>query len=129
MSEYILSTKFYNEREKIPLLIENISEQSLHPRIFLFVDDGSIDESGRIAEEKAGEFGIEYRIVSLPKKQKGNLDTLGKAWNKSQPLIKELLAAVPYFATADVDTKFPQNYFERMVNYLDRHPKVGVVAG
>ena len=45
MAEYILATKFYNEQEQLPNLIENISKQTLKPAAILFVDDGSIDNS------------------------------------------------------------------------------------
>ena len=122
-------TKFYNEQEQLPLLIDNIAQQTSKPKVFVFVDDGSIDNSKEVAIEAAKKHGLHYEIVQMNKKQKGNLDTLGRAWTKAQPLIKELSTQVPYVATADVDTRFPKFYFERMIDYLKRNPKVGVVAG
>ncbi|MFW9848207.1 MAG: glycosyltransferase [Candidatus Thorarchaeota archaeon] len=129
MVEYILGTKFWNEKENLPILLESIASQSLKPRMMLFVDDGSIDGSGNIATEKARDLGLDCRIVSLPGKTKGNLDTLGRAWNVAQPLIKEILDDIDFFATTDVDTRYPKNYFEIMTNYLISHPNIGVVAG
>jgi glycosyltransferase involved in cell wall biosynthesis len=129
MEDYVLATKFFNEREQLPSFIANIAEQTLTPITILFVDDGSNDGSTEIARKLCRDYSMSHKIVSMPVKTKGNLDTLGRAWNKAQPVIKELLSDIPYFATADVDTIFPLNYFERMINYLDKHPKVGVVAG
>ena len=129
MEEYILATKFFNEREQLPLFIANIAEQTVKPVTILFVNDGSNDDSDEIAKKISSVYNLNYNIVSMPVKAKGNLDTLGRAWNKAQPLIKELLSDVPYFATADVDTRFPPNYFEFMINFLESHPRVGVVAG
>lgn len=122
-------TKFYNEQEQLPLLIDNIAQQTVKPMVFIFVDDGSIDNSEDVAIEAAKKQGLRYEIVQMGKKQKGNLDTLGRAWTKAQPLIKELSTQVSYVATADVDTRFPRYYFERMIDYLERNPKIGVVAG
>jgi glycosyltransferase involved in cell wall biosynthesis len=129
MAEYILATKFYNEQEQLPSLIENIAEQTLKPTAILFVDDGSIDRSSEIARKTSENFGIEYEIVSMPKKQKGNLDTLGRAWTLAQPSFKRLSQSVRYVATTDVDTTFPPSYFEEMVAYMDGNPRVGVVSG
>ncbi|MHA2022372.1 MAG: glycosyltransferase [Candidatus Thorarchaeota archaeon] len=129
MADYILITKFYNEHNRIPSLIENISNQSLRPRIFVFIDDGSIDNSAKVVAEEALKHGIKFEIVSMPPKTKGNLDTLGRAWNKAQPLLRTLLLDVAYAATTDVDTIFPATYFEHMIAYLERYPDVGVVVG
>ncbi len=126
---YILATKFYNEREALPQLIANISLQTQKPKVFVFVDDGSIDDSANIAAETAEKFGMPYEVVSMPQKKKGNLDTLGRAWNKAQPLLKQLLFDCDFFATTDVDTRFPKDYFERMIRYLKKNPRVGAISG
>jgi len=122
-------TKFYNEQEQLPLLIENIAQQTMKPKAFVFVDDGSTDNSHDVAVEAAKKHGLRYEIVQMKKKQKGNLDTLGRAWTKAQPLIKKLSMEVSYVATTDVDTRFPKFYFRQMIEYLENNPLVGVVAG
>lgn len=113
----------------MPLLIANIAEQSVKPGIIIFIDDGSNDDSAAVVQKEASKFNLSYKIVSMPVKAKGNLDTLGRAWTEAQPTIKEALSDIPYFATVDVDTRFQTNYFEFMLNFLDNHPKIGVVAG
>ncbi len=125
----MLATKFYNEEEALPVFIRNIAQQTLRPSVILFVNDGSTDRSEVVAREIAEQYGLNFRIVSMPKKTKGNLDTLGRAWTKAQPVLKELAREYKYVATADVDTIFPKTYFEDMVKYLDSHPRIGVAAG
>jgi glycosyltransferase involved in cell wall biosynthesis len=127
--EYILATKFYNEKEKLPGLVENIAGQTLRPKIFVFLDDGSTDSSAAIAVAEAKKHGLDSQVVSLPKKNKGNLDTLGRIWTKAQPLLKDLSRGVEYFATTDVDTRVDSSYFEDMTKYLEANPSVGVIAG
>jgi len=118
-----------NANEGAMVVIENISNQSLKPKTFVFINDGSNDGSAKVVIEEAKRHGINFEIVSMPPKAKGNLDTLGRAWNNAQPLLRTLLKGEQYAATTDVDTIFPTTYFEHMVAYLDSHPDVGVVVG
>ncbi|MFW9805150.1 MAG: glycosyltransferase [Candidatus Thorarchaeota archaeon] len=129
MVEYILATKFYNEKEQISGLVENIAGQTLRPKTFIFLDDGSLDDSASIAANEAKKCGLDFQVISQPKKQKGNLDTLGRIWTKAQPTLKEISKDVRYFATIDVDTRVDSSYFGNMIEYLEANPSVGVVAG
>lgn len=129
MVEYILATKFYNEKDQLPGLVENIAGQTIRPITFVFLDDGSIDNSAVIAVSEAKKHGLAAEVVALPKKKKGNLDTLGRIWTKAQPLLKMISKDVKYIATIDVDTRVDSKYFENMINYLENHPSIGVVAG
>lgn len=129
MAEYIIATKFYNEKTRLPCLIENIAAQQVTPMIVIFLDDGSIDSSAEIAKKEATKHGLDFQIVSMPKKKKGNLDTVGRVWTKAQPLLKDLSKNAKYFATIDVDTTVESSYFGDMISYLENHPSIGVVAG
>ena len=97
--------------------------------MIVLVDDGSMDDGASRATEVANENGISVEVVAMPPKRKGNLDTLGHAWNKAQPILHQLAKEVNYFAFADVDSKFPPDYFEKMIEFLEKSPHIGVVAG
>ncbi|MBY8998068.1 MAG: glycosyltransferase family 2 protein [Candidatus Thorarchaeota archaeon] len=129
MAEYIIATKFYNEENQLPCLIENIATQKVRPMIVVFLDDGSVDSSANIAMSEATKHGLDFQIVSMPAKKKGNLDTLGRIWTKAQPLLRDLSKNVEYIATIDVDTTVEPQYFGDMINYLETYPSIGVVAG
>ncbi|MHA1864315.1 MAG: glycosyltransferase [Candidatus Thorarchaeota archaeon] len=129
MAEYIIATKFYNEETQIPILVANIADQKVKPKLIVFVDDGSMDSSADVAAIEASKHNLDFRIVSMPVKKKGNLDTLGRAWTKAQPVLKEVSKNVEYFATIDVDTTVGPSYFGDMINYLETNPSTGVVAG
>lgn len=128
-SKYILATKYYNERELLPRLIKNIAAQTLKPVCIVLIDDGSIDGSTNAGVRMAKEENLDVEVVSMPKKKKGSLDTLGFAWNKAQPLLRDLAGETQYMAMADVDTRFPQDYFEKAIGFMDSNPSVGVVSG
>ena len=129
LADYVLVTKFYNERENIPRLLKNIADQTLKPRLLIFIDDGSTDKSADFASSEASRLGLDSVVVSMPMKPKGNLDTLGRAWNKAQPEIIKATKDVGYVAMTDVDTQFPKDYFETMLEFMEENPRIGVVAG
>ncbi|MHA3962774.1 MAG: glycosyltransferase family A protein [Candidatus Thorarchaeota archaeon SMTZ1-45] len=129
MTEYILVTKFYNEQTQLPILIASVAAQIMRPKIVVFLDDGSTDASADIAMNEAKKHGLDFEVISMPKKKKGNLDTIGRIWTKAQPRLKQLSKDVEYFATIDVDTILAPFYFRYMTNYLEKNRSIGVVAG
>jgi len=125
---YVLVTNLYNEETRIPALFDSLSRQTLQPVFWVWIDDGSVDRSSLVIEEQSRKHSIPIKIFRLPPKQKGNLDTIGRAWNAAHNFITGNLKA-DYLSVADVDTFFPEDYFERMVVFMDLNRNVGVASG
>ena len=127
MSEYILLTKFWNEVDRIPGIVENVAQQTKQPLRWLLIDDGSTDSSGDLFFELAKKVGINPLISKLPEKTKGNLDTLGRAYSFAFKEHKDELSKLKpgYLGLMDVDTRFPSNYFEHMTTVMDSDKKLG----
>lgn len=132
MTEYILVTNYWNEHGNLRPLIEHIAEQTIRPVEWLFIDDGTpmslaVDCNSEIMEACA-KFDISaHYIYNPPSKERGDKLTIGRAWNKALPFIKE--AKANYLAVTDIDARFPREYFAAMMVYLNTHPHVGVAAG
>ncbi|NWF96890.1 MAG: glycosyltransferase family 2 protein [Candidatus Thorarchaeota archaeon] len=125
---YVLVTNIFNEAERIQGIIDNILLQSMRPTAWVWIDDGSTDGGIKIVE-RFGETGlIPIKSFRLPAKKRGNLDTIGRAWNVAHPYIRQSLRT-DYLAVTDVDTRYPKNYFERVCDFMDRHPSVGAASG
>ncbi len=125
---YILVTNIYNEGQRVKKLVENIANQTLRPIHWVWIDDGSTDDGLDIAIGQAKKFGLSIVPFKIAPKKKGNLDTIGRAWNKAhRHIITELSA--DYLSVADVDTEFPLDYFENMIDFMEAHPDVGVSSG
>ncbi|MFX0107834.1 MAG: glycosyltransferase [Candidatus Hodarchaeota archaeon] len=131
MSEYLLLTKFWNEREKIPDLVKSVAQQTKKPSLWLLIDDGSTDGSGEMFERLAAEAGIATLISHMPPKMKGNLDRLGYAYNNAFTEFRDILDRMSpsYLALADVDTRFPKDYFEHMTAIMDADRRLGCING
>ncbi|MHA1246293.1 MAG: glycosyltransferase family A protein [Candidatus Thorarchaeota archaeon] len=131
MGEYVLLTKFWNERERIPAAVRRIAQQTKKPVVWLLIDDGSTDGGGQLFRHLAEGFGIQSLLIQLPPKKVGNLDTLGRAYTYAFRKCRGSLDKLrpDYLALLDVDTRLPRNYYERIIALLDSNPALGVAAG
>jgi biofilm PGA synthesis N-glycosyltransferase PgaC len=125
---YVLVTNIFNEEERIQQFVENIANQTLRPTFWVWIDDGSSDQGLAIAEKETARYGIKIITFKLPVKKRGNLDTIGRAWNKAHNYIVSNLKA-NYISIVDVDTEFPEHFFQDMILYMEENPDVGVASG
>jgi len=126
---YTLVTNFWNESGNFAPFIENISEQTLLPKHWLFIDDGSMQDCTQEILSTCKEYGLKdiYYFYAEPPKPEGDKTTIGLAWNKALDILHKLKA--DYLAVADVDTRFPKYYFEILVSVLDDIPFFGAISG
>jgi len=127
-STYLLITNVWNEQDSIPSLFKTIENQTHRPAIWVWIDDGSTDNSSSVIRKEGAKSSIPIQIFNLPPKKKGSLDTLGRAYNFIHSDIKESIN-VDYMSIADVDCTFPIDYYKLVCDYLDEHPNVGACAG
>jgi hypothetical protein len=127
--EYTLVTNFWNERGNIEGLMANIAAQSRRPKHWVWIDDGSVNGGSKEVKVIADMFDLPISIYQpVRPKNEGDLMSIGKAWNGVLPSLKALHKA-DYLAIAAVDDRFPQHYFEFIMDYLDIYPTVGVASG
>ncbi len=131
-SSYILITNFWNEHDHIEQFFLRISQQSIKPKVWLWIDDGSTDGSSNVVKHLSKNIpGVEVWLKSMPTKMKGNLDTIGRAYDNIIPALLEKLEEyrVDYVAIMDTDNDPCPNYSARMMWLLNNHPRVGAAAG
>lgn len=126
-SKFVLVTNVWNESEAIPRFFKNIKNQTHTPSLWIWIDDGSTDRTSAIIHREAEKVDIAIRILTLPPKTRGNMDTIGRAYNKTLVPIRHEID-VDYFSIVDVDTILPIDYFERMIETMDKNPQLGACA-
>jgi hypothetical protein len=64
-------------------------------------------------------------------KQKGNLNTIGRAYTAIMPRVIDRLDSldIKYFTIQDVDTEACPNYFARVIWLMDNDPTLGACSG
>jgi glycosyltransferase involved in cell wall biosynthesis len=126
---YTLVTNFWNESGNFAPFIANIAQQTLQPKHWLFIDDGSMQDNTQEILGAAKEHGLKnvYYFYAEPLKPEGDKTTIGLAWNKALDTLRQLKA--DYLAVADVDTRFHPDYFGYITAYLDAAHNVGAASG
>jgi glycosyltransferase involved in cell wall biosynthesis len=118
-------TNVWNEELNIKGIVEMMNQQTLKPDMWLWIDDGSMNGTyNAIIRAKTD---IQIQIFSMPQKESGNLDTIGKAFSLALPPMYDSFE-FDYMTLADVDNRYPPDYYEKMCRYMDGHPEVGALS-
>ena len=129
---YMLITNFWNERNNIMMGFQRVSAQSKKPKVWLFIDDGSTDGSVDVNRENASSLpDVDIWIEIMPPKMKGNLDTIGRAYNSILPRLRNKIekTGISYIGVMDLDNNPCPNYNARLLWLMEKHPELGAVAG
>lgn len=105
----------YNEADVLPLAIDSLKNQTLLPSRIVVIDDGSKDETFKVALES----GVEVIRHNQPSGSKA------KAVNR---VLSSLNLDTPYIAIIDADTILEKNAFLRALSHF-KSDKVGAVCG
>jgi glycosyltransferase involved in cell wall biosynthesis len=106
----------YNAEETILETLSTVSNQDFHDYEVLVIDDGSTDNTASLLKEWAKSHS-NFRVIEIP--HAGVI----VAFNKGLKLAKGT-----YIARMDADDTMTPNRLSLQVDYLDTHPKVGLVA-
>lgn len=114
-------TPCYNGENYISKLIESILRQTYTKIQFILVNDGSTDQTEKVAtsyEKKFNDHNIYFKYIK--QKNAGQ----AAAVNNGLKFVEG-----EYFVEADSDDYFPDDAIENMVNFLDKHPSFNAVRG
>jgi len=125
--DILLVTNIWNERQQIPSLFRAVSEQTVLPKLWVWLDDGSNDNSAHLIEEIAKEYPVPVRVFQMPQKLKGNRDTIGRAYQRFMPRLYHL--NFDYMTILDVDSQPHSDFFETQCRLLESNPDAGISGG
>ena len=126
--EYLLCTNIYNERERIEPMFAMVSKFLLQPKKWLWIVDGSTDGSENEIERCAGLYNINVQCYILPPKDKGNLRTLGVAYNIAFDCLMLREEQYDFMMLMDVDAKFGERYPSTIKTMFRLRSDVGVIS-
>lgn len=121
---YIVITPVRNEETRFPQTIGSLVAQTVRPRLWVIVNDGSTDATGALAEQAAGEHPW-IRVVHRPdrgfRKQGGGVIEAfydGFEQAKGEPW--------EYVAKLDGDLSFEADYFQKCFERFTADPALGI---
>lgn len=123
---YAIITPARNEAENLPRLAESLAVQTLLPDSWLIVDNGSSDDTPRIASELAARHDW-IHLLSVP-----GADTPtrgGPIVRAFQEGVASLPRPVGVIVKVDADVTFEDGYFRRLLSEFEADPQLGMASG
>lgn len=124
---YVVITPVRDEQELLPLTIDSMVSQTVRPREWIIVDDGSKDNTGRIIQDAAEKHNWIKRVRrddrGFRKWGGGIIEAFYAGFNALS------FADWEYMAKLDGDLSFQPTYFEEMFGKFQKDPKLGIAGG
>jgi cellulose synthase/poly-beta-1,6-N-acetylglucosamine synthase-like glycosyltransferase len=129
---YILVTVAYNEENRIEPVIKSVLAQSLRPRLWFIVSDGSTDRTDTIIRE----YAAEYEFIRYLRQEKraidaGRLEKVTIAQARAMALALEASSDIEYsyFGNLDADITLEADYYEKVIFEFSKDPGLGLAGG
>jgi glycosyltransferase involved in cell wall biosynthesis len=124
---YVVISPVRNEEQYLPLTVNSMVAQSIRPRRWVIVNDGSTDQTGRIAED-AAQANPWIKVVNRPDRgfRKAGGGVMESFYEGYRLIEKE---SCDYVVKLDGDLSFAPDYFERCFACFDEDQQLGVAGG
>lgn len=124
---YAIVTPCRDEAEFLEAAIGSLVDQSVPPIHWVIVDDGSTDDTPRIAAAAAARHPF---IEVVTRRDRGGRKVgPGVIEAFYEGLARIDLDRVDFICKMDADLELPHRYFERLMEEMDREPRLGAVSG
>ena len=124
--KYIIITPIRDEADTLVETINSVSNQTILPIEWLFVDDNSNDDTLIILKEYSQKYSFLrfVKINQLTTRAPGQ--GVIRAFNYG---VKNLqIKNYDFIVKLDADMKFDSNYFEKLFNEFNKNPKLGIAS-
>jgi len=126
MTKYVIVSPVRNEEEFIEKTILSVINQTITPREYIIVNDGSTDSTREIAEKYEQEIPW-ISIIDRPPKEHspggGVVDAFYEGFNTIKTHDWEFVIKL------DGDLEFNESYFESLIDLFAKNPRLGMASG
>lgn len=124
---YCLISPCRDERDFAGRTIESIARQTVEPALWIVVDDGSTDGTSEILQDY--EERLPYMRV-LQRKDRGHRSVGPGVVDAFYAGYREVdQGEFDYVCKLDLDVELPPRYFERLMERMERNPRIGTCSG
>ncbi|MBP2029468.1 glycosyltransferase involved in cell wall biosynthesis [Methanohalophilus levihalophilus] len=132
LKDYILITPCKDEEENLPNLTESVISQTIQPKIWVIVDDGSTDGTSKILETLSHEHSW-IHVLTLSQKPR-NLGihvahVYREGFDYAIKKCKNKRNAYNYVGCVDADIILEKDHFELLIEELSKNPNLGICSG
>ncbi|WP_226663862.1 glycosyltransferase family 2 protein [Microbulbifer aggregans] len=125
--DYLLISPCRDEAEYMEQTLESVVNQSIRPKLWVVVDDGSKDESARILSEYESKYDF-IRVITRTDRGfravgPGVIDAFYEGYKSIRAEDYE------YLCKLDLDLVLPPTYFESLIAEMEKNPRLGSCSG
>jgi glycosyltransferase involved in cell wall biosynthesis len=128
---YVLITPAHNEASLIELTIRSVIAQTVLPRKWLIVSNGSADNTAEIVRLYATKYDW-IELLQLPERRERDFAGKAEAFNAGYSRLATLGSQPTTFwdliANLDADITFEPDYFEFLLQKFSANPRLGVAG-
>jgi glycosyltransferase involved in cell wall biosynthesis len=125
-NSYVLVTPARNEEAYIEKTIKSVISQTILPKKWVIVSDGSIDRTDEIVYTYSKIYSF-VQLVHIEEQKKrdfgSKVDALNKAYNKLKYIEYE------FIGNLDADISLDPYYYESVIKKFQRNAKLGIAGG
>src|SRR6476646_3122011 len=127
IGDYCLISPARNEAEYIKETLDSVLAQTVLPKRWIIIDDGSTDATPKILAD----YAAKHDFIEVHGRVDRGRRALGGGVVEVFNLGMEMLADDPaeFVCKLDVDLILPPHYFERLLNEMAKDERLGSVSG
>ena len=124
---YCLITPCRNEESFARITIESILQQTVRPRKWIIVDDGSTDQTPAILAQ----YAERYDWIEVIRRDDRGSRSVGPGVVDAfyDGLARVDLTEINYLCKLDLDVKLPPTYFATLMSHMEAEPRLGTCSG
>ncbi|WP_297090462.1 glycosyltransferase [Thermococcus sp.] len=131
---YILVTPAKNEEKNLPLLARSVINQTIQPRLWVIVNDNSIDKTPEIIKQLEHEYewivghtmGDSFHEYDPTMRYS---EVVRAGFNVVQRLARENGIPYGYIGVVDADFILERRFFEKLMIKFHENPSMGIASG
>jgi len=132
MCDYILVTPAKDEGENLPFVLKSVTAQTIKPKVWLIVDDGSTDDTSEIIQNAEANYDWikSIKLAPHPRDITFHYSFVCKTgFDRIISYCAENKIEYQYLGLLDADTEISPNFFESLMNAMQSDISLGVVSG
>ncbi|WP_227718074.1 glycosyltransferase family 2 protein [Microbulbifer sp. Q7] len=125
--DYLIISPCRDEAEYMERTLDSVVSQSVVPKLWIIVDDGSTDRSPIILERYADR----YPFIKVVKRENRGFRNVGPGVVDAfyAGLRQANIADYQYICKLDLDLELPEKYFETLIEKMEADPRLGTCSG